>query len=1138
MASVLKTDLMMGTTRPSEALPMPQAVRVEAASPIIGDSGSNEALRTLLEATAHIRQLELLTLLKSALEDLRARKFEAAGKKALAALDMDEACATAWHVLGVCREKSGDMPAAFSCYEAAMRIEPENLGVANDIGRLAYFMGLHDNAIKFFAYVLQRDPKNTETINNCASSLREMSRYQEAIDLIRPALEANPQQPALWNTLATVLNAQGDYETGLLFYEEALKYESRNGKTWHNRGLSLGGLGRIDEAIESLTEARKWMEDQNQIEASELAEAFCYFVKGDLTTAYRLYNSRKQTHSLDGMKYMTDLPPLDLSGSLAGKTVFVTAEQGLGDEILFGTILNDLLAELGPQGHLTLAVEPRLVALFKRSFPDVTVMAHRTGKVKAYTIRQYPGFDNSPPHDGFVMMGDLLPRYRPAIADYARNAPFLTPDPVRVSYWQAQLAALGPFPKVGLLWKSLVKHSRRDRYYSPFEGWKPILRTPGVIFVNLQYGDVSEELREMERDGLTIWNPPGIDLKADLDELSALCAALDLIMGPSNATSNIAAAAGTTVWMITGANSWPMLGTDYYPWYPTARMFVTPAQGEWAPGLEAMRQALIDTVAAPVSAPSAEDMARAFQVLDRALLMRDWEDAEAQARALMPIAADQSRTWLGLAMALDRQNRLPEALDAYQRALERDPESLDIAADLAQLAFRIGMYDMAERFYGLIVRRDPGHLTAVNYYAAALCEQSKFDEAIELLKAYLADYPRQSPFWDTLGNILMAQGDPETAEIFFTEAINIDNSLPARFNRACLWVEGNRAQDALPDIEICLDRFSEPSNLRTAELVMAYTQLILGRLDAGWKAYEARHMAGTPKELHVDLPVPRLAPADIAGKRVLIMAEQGLGDELMFATLLPEIETDLGSGSLTLAVEKRLIPLFSKAFPQATVLAHHTETRDGRLQRDVPDVGDDALDGWCFIGDFLPVLRKDVDAFAASRAFLKPDPERVAFWRAELERFGPGLKTGLVWKSLMNTARRRRYYPDFEQLEPLLAAPELVCVNLQYGDSSAEQAEAEAKGYRFYTPPIDLTNDLDELSALCAALDVVVGPANATTQIAAAAGASVHMLLSHGAWVMLGTDHYPWYPNVTPLLPDDSGWSHPLSALATRLTGK
>jgi hypothetical protein len=93
---------------------------------------------------------------------------------------------------------------------------------------------------------------------------------------------------------------------------------------------------------------------------------------------------------------------------------------------------------------------------------------------------------------------------------------------------------------------------------------------------------------------VNIWRPPGIDLKMDLDDLAALCVALDLVLGPANATSNIAGACGAPVWLISTPVAWPRLGTDRYPWYPKTRVFSTKAFGQWDGVMDEIAAALAE----------------------------------------------------------------------------------------------------------------------------------------------------------------------------------------------------------------------------------------------------------------------------------------------------------------------------------------------------------------------------------------------------------------------------------------------------------------------------------------------------------------------------------------------------------------
>jgi ADP-heptose:LPS heptosyltransferase len=193
----------------------------------------------------------------------------------------------------------------------------------------------------------------------------------------------------------------------------------------------------------------------------------------------------------------------------------------------------------------------------------------------------------------------LLRKYRRSVEAYPKRSNFLTADPARVAYWTEQLKSAPPGPKVGILWKSLRMDGARLRSFSPFEQWRAVLETPGVTFVNMQYGETAAEIAEAkEKYGIDIWQPPGINLKDDLADVAALSCALDLTIGFSNATTNIAAACGAPVWIFSIPGTWTRLGTDALPWYPQVRVFTPIAFREWAPVMERVATALRETIAA------------------------------------------------------------------------------------------------------------------------------------------------------------------------------------------------------------------------------------------------------------------------------------------------------------------------------------------------------------------------------------------------------------------------------------------------------------------------------------------------------------------------------------------------------------
>ena len=494
--------------------------------------------------------------------------------------------------------------------------------------------------------------------------------------------------------------------------------------------------------------------------------------------------------------------------------------------------------------------------------------------------------------------------------------------------------------------------------------------------------------------------------------------------------------------------------------------------------------------------------------------------------------------WRRKARAFQARGDLPAALDACQTALGLDPASHETVHLLADIAFRIGQFDMAAKFYAhLLAQGDHDPLT-VRAYAEALRESGQVDAALDLLKPTLAANPTLAPLWETLGTTMVAKGDRPTALIFLDEALRLDpGNLNARFHRGAVRFDEGDVRGALDDVTTCAKGFKDAGNRASAELTAAHMALGTGDLSAGWRWYEGRHKRGTLGEVDYVTRLPRWKGGPLSGKRLFISAEQGLGDEVLFASLLPDILTDIGDGHAGLAVEPRLVPLFQRSFPDVTVMAHKTQTVDGRIRRTFPDLKARDYDAWALLGDFLPVHRGGIDAFPARDRFLTPDPDRVAHWRDQLAKLGPEPKVGILWKSLKSTELRDRYFSPFAQWRDVLTVPGVHFINVQYGDTAAEMAEAKAAGLTVTTPQgIDLKDDLDDLAALTATLDLVVGPANATSNIAAAVGTPIWMLMPPRAWLMLGRDDYLWYPKArTFVAPRFGDWTPALAEMKAAL---
>jgi hypothetical protein len=489
-------------------------------------------------------------------------------------------------------EDQGLIAEALDLYQAAFEASGGDPALAGDLGRVALRLGMHDIAEQLLRLYLTTAPSSVEGRAYLAHALRELHRHDEAIDLLRQAIEARPEDPALWTDLGVVRVRQGEPASALIFLNEALRLQPRYGRALYYRAHARADFGDHAGAVADY-EATRGATGLDAVDSARisLAEALSRLGLGELEAGWRLYEARLSPASAKPQRFEVPGAPYDFAqgtAGLEGRALLLIAEQGLGDEVMFAGLVPDVLRALGPDGRLALAVEPRLQTLFARSFPNAEVVAHATRLDAGTAVRSAPGVKTAV--EVWAPFAAPARALRRTAADFPKTPGFLRPDPQRTAHWRRWLSER-PGRKVGLLWKSAKLAGDRRRQFAPFADWTPVLRTPGTTFVNLQYGEVAEELT-FARDalGVDILQPPGLDLKDDLDDVAALAAALDLTVGFSNATFNLAGAVGAPAWLIAPRHAWTMLGTDRYPWYPQARVFT--AEEDWSSALKVVAEAL------------------------------------------------------------------------------------------------------------------------------------------------------------------------------------------------------------------------------------------------------------------------------------------------------------------------------------------------------------------------------------------------------------------------------------------------------------------------------------------------------------------------------------------------------------------
>lgn len=481
-----------------------------------------------------------------------------------------------------------------------------------------------------------------------------------------------------------------------------------------------------------------------------------------------------------------------------------------------------------------------------------------------------------------------------------------------------------------------------------------------------------------------------------------------------------------------------------------------------------------------------------------------------------------------MGLTLMSQRKREEAAKYYRRALEARPDYADAHSNLGHTLEVMGELDEAEQHLRRALELAPNHANVYYNLGLVLLRRDRFEEAARCFTRGLELKPDLAAAYNDLGSIYKIWGRMEPALACFQRAVELEpNAFFSRNNLGAVYEELGRFDEALVEYERAAEL--QPAD-PTAKWNMAYLFLRQGILDRGWEAHEIRTTMG-----HVNdrFPYTNWDGSSLEGKTLLVMAEQGLGDEIFFASCVPDVIRQ--AGHVVVECDPRLQPLFARSFPNATIQGS-TRLNIGWIV-DVPKI-----DMQVAAGSIPRFVRRTLESFPKEPGYVVADSQRVEYWRSRLATLGPELKVGICWRSGLRKGERLKQYSELSQWKDIFAVPGVRFVKLQYDECEEELAEAEAlfgvKIERF--SELDMKNELDETCALITALDVVITAGTAVSEMAGALGVEVYRLDVQGKQMdSLGTDHSPWHPAMRLFKQMTIGdWSTPLALVAEALKDK
>jgi Flp pilus assembly protein TadD len=466
---------------------------------------------------------------------------------------------------------------AIAQFEQALAVEPDDPKVLFALGNTACQLGQAGVAEQFFRKVLAHDPCRTEAIVNLSNLLRASGQFDAAVALLIPAVAREPRSPELQLTLGSAWRERGDLEQAKLHYQAAMIARPDYAAALANLADLLCDEGRRDVARTLYDKAIK--AEPNNAQA-RMNRAILHFLNGDLKEGWRDYATRTEVPGKVPAVAGEQRLAAWTGENLKKKRLLVRAEQGVGDQVLFSSLIPDLLARAQTDGgSIVLECEPRLQTLFARSFPGVTVKPWALKSMNGVPVADYGWLKAVGGVNAATLMG-TLPRYlRGRMEDFPKPHNFLTPDADEAARWKDRF---GP-GAIGICWRSGKLGGHRSIGFAPLENWGAFLRNTDATLVCVQYDARPEEIAALEAiSGKKIIVPEGIDQKNELDRAAALLSALGLVISAPTAVACLSAAVGTRTLKLLYGQSWTAMGRDYEPFLPSCQC-VTPRQsGDWA----------------------------------------------------------------------------------------------------------------------------------------------------------------------------------------------------------------------------------------------------------------------------------------------------------------------------------------------------------------------------------------------------------------------------------------------------------------------------------------------------------------------------------------------------------------------------
>ena len=443
-----------------------------------------------------------------------------------------------------------------------------------------------------------------------------------------------------------------------------------------------------------------------------------------------------------------------------------------------------------------------------------------------------------------------------------------------------------------------------------------------------------------------------------------------------------------------------------------------------------------------------------------------------------------------LGEAQERSGDLQAAAKFYQRALSLKPDSAELHCHLARALYQGGALQPAAELYRRALVLDPKKHEIYNDLGLVLTDLGNFAAALEVFRRSLINNPRSAKTIASLGRLFECKGDLISAAEAYRDAIKLEPRLPGAYVDLGFVLYGLRELAEAADCFARLHALEPDSAEATVNLGLIH--LLQGDLAVGWPEYESRWKVGVGDERK--LLQRRWKGEPLGGERILLYAEQGLGDTMQFVRYVPLVAER--GGEVVLEVQPALHGLLAGTDGASRVIRRGETLPEFTWQ--------------CPLMSLPLALGTKLETIPAGVPYIVADAVRVDTWRERLQK--NTRRVGLAWAGNPGHPRDRLRSIPLEQLVPLLNVAGTTFYSLQFGSGSEQMKQLRPGGQL-----VDLGDELQDfanVAAIVANLDLVISIDSAVAHLAGALGTPVWILLNKGCdwrWFLEREDS-PWYP--------------------------